>query len=302
MATVQLNREIVTTKCAFLLEVQVWPLLERLDPERWLSNFEQFELDHAIALLDSFIYLRQSIMEALLLDAFQALSRTMLVRGEPFLSTQAKWRQFVDTVVITCVRGEDPKPTDSGYHFLRMARQKLGIDESRIVEPANALEMLVATGPRPVIFVDDFVGSGDQFVTTWQREIEMPSLRQKISFERYLASVRGARFIYCPLVCTEYGRLRIEMTCPGVSLRPAHFLPAEYGAFTAGSNIWPPALESTAASFIDNASARAGIPSGERRGFHNLGLALGFEHSIPDATLPLLYWNKNGWKPLVERT
>jgi hypothetical protein len=302
MPTAQLNRQIVAAKCAFFLEAQVWPLLDRLDPERWLSNFSPVEMDHAIALLNAFIFLRQPLMDSLFLNAFQSLSRTVRANGEPFVATQATWRQFVDTALITCVRGETPNPTDSGYHFLRMARQKLGIPESRILEPEHALALLMKTGPRPVIFVDDFVGSGQQCIATWSREVGIVTPPQMMSFKRYSASVRGARFIYCPLFCTDYGKSRIEAECPGVLLRPAHFLPPEYGAFATDSNIWPADLAATAESFIDAASARAGIPQNMRRGFHNLGLALGFEHSIPDATLPLFYWNQNGWKPLVERT
>jgi len=302
MPTAQMNRQIVAAKCAFFLEAQVWPLLDRLDPTKWLSNFSRSEMDHATALLNAFVFVRQPLMDALFLNAFQSLSRMLRAPGEPFVATQAKWQQFVDTALITCVRGEKPSPTDSGYHFLRMARQKLGIAESRIVEPEHALALLMKTGPRPVIFVDDFVGSGDQCITTWNREVGIVSPPQMMSFKRYSASVRGARFIYCPLVCTEYGKSRIETECSDILLHPSHLLPAEYGAFSPDSNIWPANLAPTAESFIDTASARAGIPEHMRRGFHDLGLALGFEHSIPDATLPLFYWKENDWRPLVERT
>ncbi len=39
-----------------------------------------------------------------------------------------------------------------------------------------------------------------------------------------------------------------------------------------------------------------------RYGYHERGLLLAFEHSVPDATLPI-FWSsgKNGWTPLVER-
>jgi hypothetical protein len=38
------------------------------------------------------------------------------------------------------------------------------------------------------------------------------------------------------------------------------------------------------------------------QGFHKLGLALAFQHCVPDATLPLFYWEHNEWHPLIRRT
>jgi len=52
-------------------------------------------------------------------------------------------------------------------------------------------------------------------------------------------------------------------------------------------------------------ATRAGIPDtggvNDWRGFHRLGLCLALHHKTPDATIPLLYWNQNGWQPLVRR-
>lgn len=301
MTPATVNRQFVLTKCAFFLQVQIWPLHQKMNPELWLSNFNADEMPHALALLNAFVYFSQEMMEALFLSAFQSLSATMRPDNEPFVATQAKWRQFVDTVIFTCVRGEHPNVTDSGFHFLRMARQTLKIEQSRILEPASALELMVRDGPRPIVFVDDFVGSGRQFVTTWRREIGILSARQTISFERYAKSVRGTQFLYCPLICTQFGRDAITKACPEVLLCPAHVLSRDYSAFASDSNVWPPSLAPSAQSFIETASARAGIAPADVRGFNNLGLSLAFEHSVPDATLPIFYWNENGWKPLIER-
>jgi hypothetical protein len=37
------------------------------------------------------------------------------------------------------------------------------------------------------------------------------------------------------------------------------------------------------------------------RGFHGLGLTVAFEHGIPDASLPIFFSERNGWKPLMRR-
>ena len=63
--------------------------------------------------------------------------------GDSFLTLQAKWRLFVDTVIITYVTGETPNPTDSGVSFARRARQSLRIDQAMIMEPDEAVRLLL---------------------------------------------------------------------------------------------------------------------------------------------------------------
>jgi hypothetical protein len=156
----------------------------------------------------------------------------------------------------------------------------------------------------PIIFVDDFVGSGSQFIKTWRRQV--PLSGSTSSFER-ITAVRGAEFYYCPLVCTEYGFERIKKECAAVQLHPAHLLPRKYSALDPNSVIWPNHLRTTAISFLQAVSTRAGIPDtngnvDDWRGFHQLGLAIAMGDSVPDATLPIFYWERNGWIPLIRRT
>lgn len=124
--------------------------------------------------------------------------------------------------MVTRVTGEVPNDTDSGYMFARMARQQLGLDERQIMSNREALETLLREGPRPVVFVNDFVGSGDQFISTWEREYELTG-GTTASFQR-LSEVRGGFFCYCPVFVAETGRDAIRRECQSVLLSPAHFL------------------------------------------------------------------------------
>ncbi len=247
------------------------------------------------------MYFSNSLIEQMFSAAFQGLSALLRQRGEPFLTTQTTWRAFVKSAIATRVQGEVPSDADSSFHFVRMARQVLGLPESQIMDPSLAVSELASKGNRPVVFFDDFVGSGRQFLGTWRRSFPINSHSQ-MSFEKLAALMRGAKFYYCPLICTEYGRQRVSQGCPHVTIAPAHLLPDTYGALAPTSILWPPHLRASAQSFVEGASRRAGIPDPQWRGFHGLGLALAFEHSVPDATLPLFYWEDNGWKPLIRRT
>jgi hypothetical protein len=298
---VKVTKDFVLAKCNYFVDVQLWPIHSEMDPERWLNNFKPEEMDHAVQLLYSFLYYSEKLSDEMFVAAFQGLSRELMSRSQSLLTLRVDWRTFVDSVIITYVTGEVPNVTDSGYTFARRARQLLSVPEERIMSPEKALLQLYNYGPQPVVFVDDFVGSGDQFIKTWERPVSIAS-SVTASFKK-LASMRGSQFFYCPLICTQTGFDRLERECPNVQVSPAHILSNRYNAFASNSLIWPPELLPTASDFIYEASTRAGIHGISWRGYNDLGLAIAFQvgHSVPDATLPIIYWNENGWNPLVER-
>ncbi|MGH9418975.1 MAG: phosphoribosyltransferase-like protein [Thermoanaerobaculia bacterium] len=293
------NEPFVLTKCDYFVDVQLWPLTQQCNPRGWLTNFEDAEQIYAVHLLNSFMFFRQVLIDPLYSAAFQGISR-QLCGAQAFLTAQANWRSFVDLVLITRVTGETPSDTDSGYLFARLARQLLDVPEDRILSPSECLESLMLS-PRPVVFVDDIAGSGDQFIATWNRAIALPS-NTVMSFSK-LASIRHrADFYYCPLFCTQKAAARITNACPNLILAPAHVLPARYSAVAADSVLWPISLRDEGIAFVERASKRAGIPISDWRGYDDLGLTIAFEHfAVPDATLPLFWWEENGWIPLVPR-
>jgi len=294
------SRSFVLLKCNFFVDVQLWPVLSRINPESWLSNFRTNEIDHAVHLLNGFLYYSSVLVEELFKAAFQRLSCRIGCLQSPYAQAKALWDSFRRNVIVTYVTGENPSETDSGYVFARMARQALGISETQIMNPLRVLETLVADGPRPVVFVDDFVGSGRQCTLTWHREMELAKGTTN-SFAK-LSAITGGTFYYCPVVCADLGRRVIRDRCPGLQLWPAHFLSDRYSATSSDSLIWPERLRPTALEFLRSASKRAGIPEDQWAGFKDLGLALAFEHCVPDATLPIFYCEHNGWHPLVRRT
>jgi hypothetical protein len=304
--TTQVNQELVQAKCDYFADVGLWPLKTTLHPEQWLHNFQDSELEHAIHLLNAFMYLSDSLVNEMFVAAFQTLSRFFRGYSDSLLASQVGWKDFLATVRFSYVTGEIPNPTDSGFAFARKARQLLGIPEERIQSPEATASELVDTGPWPVVFVDDFVGSGSQFLATWNRSIALSSGRQ-VTFAQ-LSRIRNQDFYYCPLICCAHGLQAIRQYAPAVRLNPCHVLSPNYSALVADSVLWPRHLVPTAANFLKVASQRAGIPDSDGantddwQGFQKLGLALAFQHAVPDATLPIFYWEQNGWKPLIRRT
>ena len=296
---VSIGHDFVLSKCDYFLDMQLWPKKTKLNPEGWLENFQSDEMDAAVHLLNGFVYYSNELIKQLFFVAFQGLSMR-IVADQPYCDAIEKWQKFVDSLAVTRVIGEIPNDTDSGFIFQRMARQVLRLPESQVMSPIEVAEQVKNGSISRVIFVDDFVGSGNQFIETWNKSINAES--GNTSFNMLANSLRNVEFIYCPLVCTEYGMGEIRASCRGVEIAPVHVLPSRYSALASDSIFWPPELANKGPDFVRDASNRAGIPDTDWRGFHQLGLALAFEHGIPDATLPLFYWQENGWRPLLERT
>lgn len=293
-----LTKEFILSKCDYFVDVQLWPLKSNISTELWLSNFQDDEMEHAVHLLNSFLYFSDQLVNTMFAAGFQMLSNIIRKKGDSLLTARTNWSSFFDNLVITTVTGEIPNISDSGYSFARKARQLLGVDESRLMSQEDCIKLLIDKGHRPVIFVDDFIGSGNQFIETWNRKISV-SNSSMVSYKD-LSSMHGSRFYYCPVICTEYGYNRILRACPEVVLFPVHVLSQRYCALANDSIVWPDHLRKTAKKFLETASKRAGIS--DWQGFHRLGLAIAFEHGVPDATLPIFYWEDNGWKPLVKGT
>ncbi len=223
--------------------------------------------------------------------------------GGDFQASVRDWHRLVNSLIFCPLSGEIPNPSDSGYVFARKARQVLGAPQNNILEPKDVLQRVRFFGAEKVVFLDDFVGTGDQCKINWNREIDGSG----ISFAD-LAQGGDAQFYYCPLICTEAGYSRIKSTCPELEVRPLHLLPKNYSLTSTDSIFWPANLSEDGPMVLHQASMRAGlVDSGGRdvndwQGYGQFGLAMAFYHSIPDACLPILYWEENGWIPLMRRT
>lgn len=300
----EVTKEVILQRCKFYMDVQLWPLHGKITPDLWLSNFTEAELPYAVQLLSFFLFMSEDIIDNLLVAAFQKLSREIVKSAATYEEGVRKWEDFCAAALITWIPGETPNFSDSGIMFVRKARQILGIQERNIVSPEEAIALINAGSTQPVVFFDDFVGSGEQCITAWSRRY--PTLRDA-SFQD-LATLQPSQFYYCPLICTKYGYDRICGNCSNLNLNPTHVIGESYNVLSPASGFWPAAMRDDAPEVIKAASLRAGLPDtggavvNDWQGFHCLGLAIGFWNGVPDATLPIFYWEQNGWKPLMRRT
>ncbi len=297
LLTHDVTERFVDSKTQFFMDVQLWPLRQHMDAHAWLQNFRPHERPFAINLLNVFLYYNEPLVDSLLYGAVQRLSAPVVHNADNPRHARTLWRTFLDSLIITYVEGETPNPADSGFLFARKARQILAIPEKRIVPPSRALDILLRAPQTPLLFVDDFVGSGNQMVATWRR-----SHTPTTTFHS-LAELSPTIF-YVPIIATKIGLTALTTQCPRLRVCPAHVLDDQYSLTSPSSIFWPDTLKPDARSFLLEASRRAGIVDGYQygwQGFHDLALPLAFYHSVPDATLPLFFWDQYDWQPLIRR-
>ena len=122
---IDLTRDYLVGKCEYFSAIGIWPSRVVLDPDRWLDNFLDEELEHALYLLNAFMYFDQTLVDQIFSVSIRTIGRLM---------TRDEWRKFLSTVVVTLVTGEEPNVTDSSHVFARKARS-FGIPGGKYHEP-----------------------------------------------------------------------------------------------------------------------------------------------------------------------
>ena len=237
-----------------LTDFQVWPTSEKLNAKGWLNNFGDSDKKLASALLQKFMYYSEALTDRMLESSFNDICNLERTRLQNAGLGPFDWKSFVDNCLITYPTGEEPNPTDSGQLFARKCRQKLGISQSQIVTPAQAVKRLDSGSHLgAVIFVDDFSGSGDQFVFTWYRQ-EPNSIGDMASFQSLYANGVVNPVYYATCISTDTSVKAIHDDCKPVVVRSGNNLSHRYSALDPESVIWPVALRAEGQEFIERIS------------------------------------------------
>lgn len=291
----------VLEACDRLVDFAAWPR-KKVDYRSWLDNFDHADRPLATIMLSRFTFLSHQLVDQLFITAFQNISNEVAPPGASFDERSRLWHRFCDKVVVVPVMGENPNPSDSGWGFARKARQLLGISEDRLLGPGQAAAAMIEEPDRPIVFVDDFVGSGAQFLRTWRRVHPTALGPRSIASLPHRGSIH-----YCNVMMTEYGRDRLVAGAAGVSLVTGNLIPRSHNYACLGSAMWPRGLAIRGAALARRIGNQLGFTESDGslrdwRGFHRLGLGIALEDSVPDANLPLFFSNANGWRPLVLRS
>lgn len=287
----------------YFSNIGIWPSMPmEVDTEGWLSNFTRgADRNLAADLLDSFLIISTKQCLTMVASAFHALSTT---RGDFFEMAgddyAAAWQEFRESVIVSFPASRSD-PGGSGHLFVRHLRTLVHDPVRQILESAAAVqEISTSPDPRSIVFVDDFSGSGNQFLETWETKFALSS-GEDASFASLTAAGKIEEAFFIPAIATWRAKQRILESAPSVQIRAAHVLPPRYSAREDPTSLVSPGARDALHELLRRYSVDAGYTEGGRWGYEDCALALSFEHKTPDNTLPIFNGGPErpaSWKPL----
>lgn len=294
----------VKAQCEALVRAQFWPLAPDTNPDAWLANFEGDDRVIAAIILQQFVLFSERTCVALMRRAFFHLLQSVASHELDRTKRQKRMQEFLATAFFCPIEGETPNVTDSGPALCRMLRKAIRIPDDRFLRTRDAVDAVLHGAP--VVFVDDFVGTGEQLYHTWCRPYRLLSPQ---SFEEVHATTPvDARLLV--LGITDHGfertlklgirpcvvhRITDEDSIKNIQSSPEHPI----------QNDLPQAIEDFLRRHSSNLRLESHMLTANSAlyGFGELGLTIGFPDSVPDATLPIIWapGTKTGWVPLKEQ-
>ena len=287
--------ERISARCESLIHYHIWEGFDLKRLRQWRSNFVTDEAKYFSAcLLDSLIYRSESQTIALSRQLFQR-SLPDVVRSDPLpISHVSDWLSLlagnVDPLirVVPVISDGDP-PTKSGFLITRLLKRALRVNEAWIIKPEDIPKH--ANSTKVLLFVDDFLGTGDQFA----------------KFLTGLTDYSATHyFIYAPLVAINDGISTVRANFPHLKVACAEQLRASDNVFHPDSSCFDDGINTPAVARDFQASLfeQFGITLEREKqlGHGGAGLAYSFQHACPDNCLPLFWWsNTPSFIPLLDR-
>ena len=305
-ASFQLPRDGLTytqeifARCRNLIDRDIWRDLELSRFRRWIANFKTNEEKYfAACVLDALMYRSQDQTLALIKQMLQRTLPDLMRSDPPGFPMPSDWRVALSTPgrvadpgvrLVTAVTQSDP-PTKSAHHVGRLLKRHFRVSEEWIIKAWEIGEH-VARGIRTFVFIDDFLGTGDQF--------------EKFYNEEAIHSHPNIYAAYVPLVAHISGVSHLNRQLPVVRVRSVEVLTDAHALFSPVSKYFDDGVNGpgSARDFYYSLLQDRGIDLKDphRGGFGGLELAYIFEHAAPDNCLPILWWRHSPqWIPLFDR-
>jgi hypothetical protein len=293
--------EDIVDRCHGFINCGIWEGLDRNLLRAWLTNFRSDEERYfAACVLDALIFRSEkqtiSLFRHLFLRVIPDLARLEPGHSGALVDVHQKLKRTEFPVepgirLVSATKSSDP-PSKSSPTLLRHLKRHLQIDERWIIDPAG-IPACFSRGVGVFVFIDDLLGTGDQF-------------KQLVDGENLLPVITSSYVAYCPLAAHKKGIAALNSAVPLLKIRSVELLDERNEIFDPSAGCFDDGINDAGAaeSFYYELLESRGIPlaSCDRRGYGGLELAYAFQHAVPDNNLPILWWDKSpDWKPLFVR-
>lgn len=186
-------------------------------------------------------------------------------------------------------------PSKSGVRYARLYADEADIYVKNIVEKGSLNEEILRDEIKALVFVDDFVCTGDS-------AIEYLSELDDLLAERILE--REIKVVFVAVVALAKGWERVEQFVEDlrmpVIIRACELIGEEAQCFSEKSKYFASDEDREDAKAVANKYGRH-LEKDRPFGYGNLGLAVVFERNCPNNTLPIIWKETSTWAPLFKR-
>lgn len=291
--------ENVLTSTKTLINSGLWKEVDLRGLHDWVGYFEtDSEKFLCGMILDALIFRSKAQTKALLANVLeksipQCLDDISSEISQDFSSivTSKYPGDWLNRIrIVPVIRDIDP-PTKSGPLVARLYKKEVQVNDRFMDWPWS----LSRNNKKPeiVIFIDDFIGTGDQFTEFLER------------FFKDNPKDPEVYYIYAPLAACSKGIDRLKEEYGNIKVCQAEIVPEKSGFFS-GMSARYLGIEGHLINEIietyDSFLNKVGLSKlKEKRGYGDLELTYTYAHGTPNATLPLLWAANEIYQPLFSR-
>jgi hypothetical protein len=280
----------IRERCRNLIDLKIWGGIEHNQFNLWRKNFQSDEEKYfAACIMDSLVYRSNeqtlSLIHQLLYRNLNNAFRILKIKLDNFPKILQDPTKDPLIRLVPVIKQEDPV-TKSSNEILRFMKRYFQVSEKWIINPWN-IEENFNTGTKLIIFIDDFLGTGEQF-------------DEVSTYERLGNYFKKKSIIYSPLVAHELGIGYLKSQYADLTIVSSEKL--EYSKHSFFNNYFIKEVDKSKEFYLD-LLARKGIVFNDNNkfGYGNLELTYAFEHAAPDNSLHILHHRSSNWNPLFNR-
>ncbi|PRY04415.1 hypothetical protein [Paraburkholderia sp. BL25I1N1] len=276
-----------------LIAKGIWEGIDVARSRAWYRQFQDRECELLGAcLLDNLVYRSKQQVLALLKSA---MTSSVLLGTEAADDLQIvralQERKDPHTRLIPIISIEQP-PTKSGTYMLRLLARSLGIRDKWMIWP-ELLDSQPSSVSR-LIMVDDFCGTGDQFTSFMSRKPLVDFLSQR----------PDCQIVYVTAAAHTDGLQKIQHELPSICVVAGEILTKSHHFFDGSvlDQYNSIALKTQLRDqyvMVCNAFGLGGRIG--NYGYQDQALTYAFAHGTPNNTLPVFWYETDGWTPLLDR-
>lgn len=291
----------IIERCEDLISHGVWEGITRIKLDKWLANFDTDEERYfAACLLDFLIYRSEEQTLAMIQQLFTRVLPDLHVKYPMPIAPIHDWISHLNVATLqtdpglrfVAVVDHGDHPGKSGDVIARDFKRHFRVNKRLLIDATQVLEDH-KHGVNCFIFIDDFLGTGQQLTEVINRQ----------NIHTILPRIYAA---YTPLAAHITGIQAIETTFPSIYVSPVETLTEAYSVFNSACPCFEDEENAadSAKQFYCELLQKKGIDEkgADRLGYGGLELAYAFNHAIPDNCLPLFWWYANReFYPLFDR-